>query len=327
MSKAQANANFYSLTGDSHESKNTKEYIEYRKSWEEFPEKFFLRDFPMHLDVEVTNLCNLRCTFCDKQPLLKNKKDFGYMEMNLFKSIIDEGAENRLWGLKLSYRGESLLHPQIVEMVDYSKKKGILDVYFNTNGMLLNESISKGFVEKGLDRISVSVEGIDPVVFAQSRIGANFETIKRNVANLIEIREKKNSIFPRVRMQTVLFPGTDLEEYKEYWKDYCDEVAAVDYKDESKKEHIIAEDWACPQLWQRMTIGWDGKIFMCNNDDNSTTDLGYYQNNNIKKIWLGEEMKIIRDAHKRGKSHQVASCDGCPWRTAQIKKDSSFWRN
>ena len=27
---------------------------------------FILRDFPLHLDIESTSVCNIKCTFCDK---------------------------------------------------------------------------------------------------------------------------------------------------------------------------------------------------------------------------------------------------------------------
>lgn len=314
----KANTNFYSLKGTVHDNSNA-EYQEYRKCWIEYPEKFILRDFPLHLDVEATNLCNLRCTFCDKQPLL-NSGQFGSMDFELYKKIIDEGSLNRLWGLKLSYRGEPLLHQKIVEMVKYAKDKGVLDVYFNTNGMLLNKKMSSGLIDAGLDRISVSIEGVDPVAFENIRLGAKFDVIKSNILNLIEIRERKGLKYPKVRIQTVLFPDMDIDEYKNYWSPYCDEVAAVDYKDESEREEGIICQWACPQLWQRMTIGWDGTIFMCNNDDLNLLPLGNVKDKTIAECWQGAKLNEVRGLHRAGESHRVVSCNGCPWRTAQIKK-------
>ena len=164
MTQIKPNTNFYSLGGVSvHENQST-EYQKYRRNWIECPSKFILRDFPMHLDIETTSRCNLRCTFCDKLPLL-TKDRLGYIDLSLYKKIIDEGAEHHLWGVKLSYRGEPLLHKDIVEMVEYARRKGVLDVYFNTNGMLLTPIMSEKLIDAGLNRISISVEGTDPAAF------------------------------------------------------------------------------------------------------------------------------------------------------------------
>lgn len=155
MVEIKPNANFHSLAGSAKPDNPSEIYEEYRRCWVEYPTQFILKEFPMHLDIESTNRCNLQCTFCDRQRTV-SENQFGDMDMNLYKKIIDEGARNNLWGIKLSYRGEPLLHPHIVQMVAYAKQKGILDVYFNTNGMLLNERMSSNLIEAGLDRISIS---------------------------------------------------------------------------------------------------------------------------------------------------------------------------
>ena len=48
---------------------------------------FELRDFPERITVELTNRCNLECTFCPRH-LVEMK--LGNMEMSLFKKIVDQ---------------------------------------------------------------------------------------------------------------------------------------------------------------------------------------------------------------------------------------------
>jgi radical SAM protein with 4Fe4S-binding SPASM domain len=320
MVKATPNANFYSLGGRSvHEVKDA-EYQEYRRSWLENPANFIVRDFPLHLDVEITSRCNLRCTFCDKLPLL-SKDQQGDMSLAQYKKIIDEGRAGRLWGLKLSYRGESLLHPDVVEMVAYAKANGVLDIYFNTNGMLLSESLSLQLMDAGLDRISLSVEGTDPVAFERERRGANFHRILQNLDRLMSLRTQKGYAHPRVRVQTVRFPDLDLEDYRRFWLNHCDEVAAVDYKDSTNRvKGLECRDWACPQLWQRMTIEWTGDVMPCNNDDYRRLCLGNVKERSIAACWRDPLVQRARELHQSGQSHRVEACDGCPWRTAQLRK-------
>ena len=319
MIQAKPNANFYSLGGCSVHNGKSEEYQEYRKCWMEYPANFILRDFPMHLDVEITSRCNLRCTFCDKLPVLA-KDQLGEMDFELYKKMVNEGAKNNLWGIKLSYRGEPLLHKNVAEMITYAKKKGILDVYFNTNGMLLNKKMCEKLIEAGLDRISVSIEGTDPKEFESKRKGAKFNTILNNVDTLLAMRNKYKLDFPKVRVQTVYFPDLDIENYTSFWSKHSDEVAAVDYKEGAELKKGLIYDWACPQLWQRMTIQWDGSISPCNNDDRCLFVLGNVKQKTVYECWHDKRVEDARKLHKEGRSHEVAACDGCPWRTTQIKK-------
>ena len=320
MTKSVPNANFTFLGGQSvHESTDAK-YLEYRRQWMENPKNFKVRDFPIHLDIEITNRCNLKCTFCDKLPLL-TKDQIGDMDINLYKKILDEGEKSELYSIKLSYRGEPLLHRRVAEMVAYAKKKGILDIYFNTNGMLLTKKMILLLMDAGLDRISISVEGTNPVAFERERCGAKFHKILRNVDTLMELREQRGYRHPRVRMQTVRLPGIDLDQYRIFWQPHCDEVAAIDYKDVVNRDaHLIDESWACPQLWQRMTIEWDGTIMPCNNDDCRGLSPGNVKSRTVQECWKAPIVVKTRRLHKQGKSHLVKSCNGCPWRTTQITK-------
>jgi radical SAM protein with 4Fe4S-binding SPASM domain len=319
MIEIKPNANFYSLCGSSAPKRQSKRYKEYRKKWMDNPKKFIVSKFPIHLDIESTNRCNLRCTFCDKLPYLR-KDQIGDMDIDLYRKIIDEGIKHGLMSIKLSYRGEPLIYKNIVEMVSYAKKKGILDIYFNTNGMLLNEKMSESLIDAGLDRISISIEGTDPVAFEEERRGAKFLTIEKNVENLRRIRNKKNADIPRIRVQTVLLERVDLEEYRRYWEAKCDEVSAIDYKDSVNRQRGIKYGWACPQLWQRMTIEWDGTVFPCNNCDVRSMALGNCNDGALYEFWHSPEIQKMREAHKNGESDQIEACDGCPWRTTQIVK-------
>lgn len=319
MVEIKPNANFYSIGGTSVPDNPTAEYRQYRSCWMEFPENFILRDFPMHLDIETTSRCNFKCTFCDKLPVLK-KEDLGDMDFNLYKRIIDEGKKHKLWGVKLSYRGEPLLHKDIIEMVSYAKKSGILDVYFNTNGMLLDEPLAVRLIGAGLDRISISIEAISKEEFEKKRIGAKFGIILENIDNLMRLRKKMGVNHPKIRIQSIYLTGIDIDSYKSFWISHCDEIAMVDYKDGSKREKGLMREWACPQLWQRMTIDWEGNVSPCNNDDLFLLSPGNVKEKSIYECWHDINIEGVRLLHKEGNSHKVEACDGCPWRTAQIKK-------
>lgn len=61
-------------------------------------------DFPNRITVELTNQCNVSCTFCPRQSV---DMKIGFMSMELYKKIIDEASDHCL--LNWSYfSGENL---------------------------------------------------------------------------------------------------------------------------------------------------------------------------------------------------------------------------
>ncbi|MFZ0034208.1 MAG: radical SAM protein [Sedimentisphaerales bacterium] len=317
----KVNSNFHFVSGKDLLEKKSKRFREYRNKWKQWPENFHLGQFPLFIDIEVTSICNLRCSFC-ATTFRGGKIKKGFMSLSVLRKIIDEGVDNDLYGVKFNIRGEPLLHPEIHEFVAYAKQKGLIDVYFNTNAMLMTKDVSKKLIEVGLDRLSVSFEGYTKDVYESYRVGAIYETVLSNIENLQSLKEKLGVKHPRIRVQTVMLPELkdSFEEYKNFWSRRADEVGYLDYKEMKVRKKGLEYPWACPQLWQRMGVWWDGTILPCNHDDEGGLSLGNVNEISIKQAWLSKKLNHIREIHKGGLSHQIPSCDGCYLRTSEVLK-------
>jgi radical SAM protein with 4Fe4S-binding SPASM domain len=318
MPKAAINPNFQSLAGSCLDRRDER-FLAYRRAFAENPRTFTVGDFPVHLDVEVTSRCNLRCTFCNRrtEAVLTSQED---MPLELYRTILAEAAARGLAGLKLSYRGEPLLHPDIVDMVGLAKAHGLVDVFFNTNGMLLDRDLARALMEAGLDRVSVSMEGTDPARFEANRRGADFGRIRDNIEGFLELRRSLGRDRPTIRVQTVRLPWVDLEEYRRFWSPRCDEVAVVELTGLPAPGRP-APDWACPQPWQRLTIDSAGQVLQCNNCDYRAAPLGLVGQDTIAAIWRHPLLMEARSLHERGLSHLARACADCPWRNAMLAKE------
>jgi radical SAM protein with 4Fe4S-binding SPASM domain len=315
------NSNFHTIAGKSVVDRDDLKYKNYRKLWEDWPKNFCVGNFPLHLDVEPTNVCNLRCPFC---ATTHNKYKQGFMKESIWKKILDEGGKNELYSLKFTYRGEPLLHKDLPRMVKYAKDAGIMDVYFNTNAVKLDDATIRNLIDAGLDRISISFEGFEKTIYEKYRVGANFETVVSNVERLKEIKEELGTVKPLVRIQTVLIPelrGRE-KEYAAFWVPRSDEVAYLDMKDEENNpDHTgIIHEWACPQLFQRLTITWEGVILPCVHDIYEWMTLGTIPNTNLKEAWNSLFERDYRTKHQEGKANEIPACDRCPLRDNEIKK-------
>lgn len=279
-----------------------------------------MENFPLFLDVEVTNACNLKCPFC--ATTIWNKKfKKGFIEKSHVEKIIDEGVKEGLYGVKFNIRGEPLLHPLIDHFVKYAKDRNLVDVYFNTNALLLTQDMSHKLIDAKLDRISISFEGHTKEVYENNRVGSDYEVVLENIKNLQSIKKKMKVDYPKVRVQTVRLPGVDLDEYEKFWEDLADEIACLDYKDMGEKNKGVISSWRCPELWQRMAILWDGDIFPCNHDDEMLANLGNISSTSIKEAWVSDKIRYIREAHMSGNAHLIDACNGCYLRNSEISKN------
>jgi radical SAM protein with 4Fe4S-binding SPASM domain len=317
----EANSNFHHIAGENLFNKDDSRFREYRMKWKEWPEKFHAGGFPLFIDIEATSACNLKCTFCATTFRGKAVKK-GFISSDAVKRIIDEGINNNLYGIKFNIRGEPLLHPEIHEFVKYAKQKGLIDVYFNTNAMLLTEKIAGKLIDAGLDRLSISFEGITKKIYEKYRVGAEYETVLSNIEKIQSLKEKLRVEHPKIRIQTVMLPEivSAFEQYKSFWSKIADEVGFLDYKEMKEKKKGIEYPWACPQIWQRMAVWWDGTIFPCNHDDDGLLALGNIREISIKDSWQSAGLNKIRDIHRNGMAHTVSACDGCYLRDSEIAK-------
>lgn len=317
----QVDSNFHTLAGKSVVQRDDPKYQDYRRKWVEWPEHGIAGDFPLHLDIEPTSACNLRCPFC---ATTHNKYATGMMSEETWKTILDEAGENGLYSLKFTYRGEPLLHPDLPRMVAYAKEVGVMDVYFNTNALRLDEDMIKNLIDSGLDRISISFEGYEKSVYERYRVGSNYETVVSNIENLMKIKKELGVEKPLVRIQTVLIPEMKgkVDDYARFWKERADEVSYLDMKDEEgNPDHRgVQHPWACPQLWQRLTISWDGIILPCVHDIYQWMSLGKVGEVTIKEAWSSAKENHYRFLHREGKAHEIEACDRCPLRENEIYK-------
>jgi cyclic pyranopterin phosphate synthase len=126
---------------------------------------------PMHdLRISVMDRCNFRCPYCmpketfhDRYRFLRTSERLGFNEIvRVARAAVALGARKlRLTG------GEPLLRPRLAELVgELSMIDGVEDIALTTNGVLLAQHASE-LKANGLGRVTVSLDSLDPEVFAR----------------------------------------------------------------------------------------------------------------------------------------------------------------
>ncbi len=114
------------------------------------------------LHMEITNICNFSCEFC---PDSKMKRPRGMVSADMAKSIIDEVSDTGIARLILLHvMGEPMLHPKIVDIVEYASLNDV-DVCITTNGSRLNLTMLNELQRAGVKKIIISLQTPDESTF------------------------------------------------------------------------------------------------------------------------------------------------------------------
>ncbi|MDR3044993.1 MAG: SPASM domain-containing protein [Desulfovibrio sp.] len=281
------------------------DYVFNRLAWHLAPTHRIVTPFPLHVDLESASTCNMRCPMCYRDML----ESTGQMDMGLFRDLIDECAANDLYSVRLSWRGETLTHPRITEMIAYAAAR-IPNVSFLTNAFYIDERISDCLVENGVSYVAVSFDGIGEV-YETIRAPARFSESMDRLRLLRRKREAAGSSLPQIRTCTV-WPAIshDPGAYQRTMAEVADYMVKNPYIN-FKGPMVLKEGFVCQYPWERIVIGWDGVGQCCTGWNATDIALGNARNLSIRDMWHSERMDEVRQLHHEGRRMDIGSCQQC----------------
>lgn len=293
----------------------SEDYKQNRSQWTEFAKRQYVSDYPLHVDIELASVCNLQCPMCYTiSPEFKAKVNTKLMDFDLFTRLVDQCAAGNVYSIRLSFRGESFLHKRILECLRYAKQKGIKEVSTLTNGLRLDEEMFKEMMEAGMDWITISFDGLGET-YEQIRRPAKYERAVEKIANYAKIKADAGRVKPVIKVQSIL-PAIekDPQAFYDVFAPITDMVSAnplIDFL-QSKKDMPKIENFACPQIYQRLVVGADGLCMMCANDEEGKIIVGDANTQSIHEIWHGKEMSRVREIHRRcAGAKELSACAEC----------------
>ena len=318
--------------------KDLKKQAQYREQYEKWPKEQKVADFPTHIDLELSSACNLHCPMChtvyiNDPSFTKFKEERmkdSLMDFDLFQSIINEATQSKyFFSIKLNYRGESTIHPQIVEMIDYARYKGVYDIMLNTNGnyeLVLTEQM----INAGLTWLSVSLDAIKPETYKRVRCGGDYYLAYANALNMCRFADR---LHLQVTFVDQKINHKEKDDFVKFWKQMpVHKVTTGDFYNPGEliknvtaftaKKYVKSDKFTCPQLWQRIMVLNSGKLYPCCHVFEEPEDLylGKFPDVSIKEAWNSEKLANIRKIHATGEYRKVDTCSRCAYPKSLVRE-------
>lgn len=252
--------------------------------------------------VEISNICNLNCTFCPG-----TRRKAGRMSSEQFQSLLPKLRPYTDF-LYFHVMGEPLCHPQLEAFLSLADAFGF-KVIITTNGTLLAKQQQMLLSAPALHKINVSLHA-----FEANDLSVPFEAYLEDCFRFGEAATEKKLVVYRlwnqggadIRNQEILsamalrFPepwskerrGTKIAD-----KVYLEFGDKFDWPDLQAKEDC--GKLFCYGLRDQLSILWDGTVVPCCLDHEGDLALGNLFRQDMETILNSERAKAIYDGFSR----------------------------
>ncbi|MDR4509901.1 MAG: radical SAM protein [Candidatus Brocadiaceae bacterium] len=203
--------------------------------------------------VELTNHCNLKCSYC---PIPTSRRQKGYMSEEIFQKVLNHLTKIRQKLLILHNFGEPLLHPNLERFVSMAFNCGLLPG-FSTNGLLLTEDRFDALVAAGLHWMCISVH--------------NSESAEKYRDFLACARKKGVVLFARNFTDTSYLMDERTYVPLTEKHDFAGTVPTSNEKNTGRNGYKHCDFL----LKSYYVVLWDGSVVACCNDERGITKLGH----------------------------------------------------
>ena len=271
-----------------------------------FLKRPFVWGLPLSIAFEPTTSCNLRCPECPSG-LRSFTRPTGNADLSDFKTLIDK-VKGHVFYLTLYFQGEPYLNPSFFDMISYAKRAKIYTAT-STNAHYLNEENCYKTIRAGLDRLIISLDGINEDTYSKYRVGGDLKKVEEGIRTMVELKKKLNSLTPFIAIQTIAFSHNEheldeIKSLKEKWGvDYVlIKTAQVSHPEESellpknpklsRYKHI---DGAyslennlpnrCWRMWSSPVVTQEGQLIPCCFDKDAEHGMGNIVHEDFNEIW------------------------------------------
>jgi len=278
-----------------------------------------------YIYVEITNVCNLNCSFCP--PTTRIKRFMSVDDIN----IIIKNIKNRTDNVYLHVKGEPLLHPQLNEIFELFNENNI-SVNITTNGTLIAKNQKILLNAKNIKRINFSLQSMennditeqkqyieDIINFIKIIIPLKKTACTLRIWNIDDINLSKNAVIQSILNEF----NVNAEILNKKNNFMITDFLHINIQDKFEWPDISSENTDengyCYALKDQLAILSDGTVTACCLDHNGIINLGNIFEQSLNEIQQSERFNDISIGFSRNLAVEEL-CKHCTYKQ-RLKKN------
>jgi len=164
-----------------------------------------------YLRISVTDLCNLKCTYCMPERGVPKKEHSDILSLETIRRIAEAAVSLDITKIRIT-GGEPLVRRGILDLITEIAKlkdRGLKDLALTTNGILL-KNYAEQLKKAGLDRVNISIDTLDPAKFKEITRCGQLKDVFEGIRAAKEAR-----LFP-LKLNVVLIGGFNDDEIEDF---------------------------------------------------------------------------------------------------------------
>lgn len=289
---------------------------------------------PLSIHVCPSTFCNFKCKYCvhslGTPTSLPNGIKKGFMEYDTFTKLVEQLKEfpSKIKLLNFAYLGEPLLNEKIPDMVKLAKVSNVSDrVEIVSNGSMLTHALSDKLVDAGLDRLRISIQGLDSKeYYYMSKFRIDYS---RFLEELRYLYKRSRNSSTKIYIKTVDAVVKTEERKKKFFDDFsecCDNLNIenlIPISNECdisglKKEfndgffgNKVRNTKICSEVFYTIVITPEGDVYPCCTMGRPPIICGNILKEDIVQIWNGEKLRNLRIKMLHEGYHSFSTCKEC----------------
>jgi radical SAM protein with 4Fe4S-binding SPASM domain len=297
------------------------------------PDNFTVDGYPYMLQIEPTNMCNLKCPVCPAGTD-RLERERRHMQLGEFKSLIDDMQEYLLF-LILWEWGEPFMHPQLPEMIKYASERDIKTLTSTNAHFLHNDTYLKRILTSGLTTLIIAIDSLEQDMYEVYRKKGRLSKAVEGLRRVVQLkRELKSTTRINLRMVIMKQNEHELARMRSFAKEVGVDVFTVktmnpscglDANDEQLvpldpkyRRYVYTAgtyerkrmDAYCRKMWFMCNISANGEVIPCGYDYTSEMQVGNILQHPLSQIWNSPEVKNMRKRLYHEKE-SIPKCHEC----------------
>ena len=303
--------------------------------------KRWMFGYPYLLEIEPSNVCNIRCPLCPSPGhLITRRKQF--MSYEDFVTIV-ENVHGVVHNIYITGTGEPLLNKDIWRMVHYAANRG-LSTSISTNATLFTDEWVEEVFTSGLDHLIFSFDGVSKESYEHFRVRADLRVVRGSIERICARRRELGVSKPFLEWQFILnrYNEDEVELARPLSKQWgidrfhVKSLSLNEHLYDDEKLHELAKEYlprlghmpnkmrytwkdnalqprprrrTCALPMQSPVILVDGSVSICCMDINGQYTIGNVLEQSFVELW---HSPVYCEMRERAHARKLPICARCP---------------